>query len=354
MSDDRREPPAGDADPTGALPPDRSADPTRPTLPDRAADPDATRAMPGNVAAGGDDADVTRAMPRGAAGGEDADATRAIPRDAAGGGDDVDVTRAMPRGADADATRAMPRDADVTRAMPGDRGGDATRVQPGGAGGDATRPLPGGPSRPLDATSRQEPVGGGAWSGRAGVPPPRPAGYPEPGAEWYGDEQAGRRWWMPILLGVLALVLIGLIALGVWLALRAADRDSGPGTSPSAAPSASAPTSAAPTSASPSSSSPSTPPTTTAAEVPMPPLVGLPESAARAALDRLGIDYRVQRRPSDRPAGTVIATDPEAGYSVGEGERVTLVVAEPAEPTTGAPTTARTTSGSTPTTTATP
>ncbi|SCG55917.1 PASTA domain-containing protein [Micromonospora humi] len=326
MSDDRREPPAGDADPTGAVPPDRSADTTRAVPPDRAADPDATRAIPRDAAGGGNDADATRAMPRGAAGGEDADATR-----------------------------AMPRDADATRAMPGDRGGDATGVQPGGAGDDATRPLPGGTSRPLDATSRQEPVGGGAWSGRAGVPPPRPAGYPEPGAEWYGDEQAGRRWWMPILLGVLALVLIGLIALGVWLALRAADRDSGPGTSPSAVPSTSAPTSAAPTSASPSSSPPSTPPTTTAAaEVPMPPLVGLPESAARAALDRLGIDYRVQRRPSDRPAGTVVATDPEAGYSVGEGERVTLVVAEPAAPTTGAPTTARTTSGSTPTTTATP
>ncbi|MDG4803950.1 PASTA domain-containing protein [Micromonospora sp. WMMD980] len=319
MSDDRQEPPAGDADATRALPPDRGAAATPP-------DPDATRAMPRGTA-GAEDVDATRAMPRETAGAEDADATRAMPRNAAGS-------------------------ADATRAMPGDRGGDATRIQPGG---DATRPLPGGTGRPLDATSRQEPVGGGAWSGRAGVPPPRPAGYPEPGAEWYGDEQAGRRWWMPILLGILALVLIGLIALGVWLALRAADRDSGPGASPSAVPSTSAPTSAAPTSASPSSSPPSTPPTTTAAaEVPMPPLVGLPETAARAALDRLGIDYRVRRRASDRPAGTVIATDPEAGYSVGEGERVTIVVAEPAAPTTGAPTTARTTSGSTPTTTATP
>ncbi|MEV0004201.1 PASTA domain-containing protein [Micromonospora sp. NPDC050980] len=273
--------------------------------------------------------------------------------------DDADATRAMPRDADADAdaTRAMPRDAaggaDATQAMPGDRGGDETRIRPSGAGDDATRPLSGGASRPLDATSRQEPVGG-AWSGRAGVPPPRPAGYPEPGTEWYGDEQAGRRWWMPILLGVLALILIGLIAAGVWLALRAADRDSGPGPSPSAVPSTSAPTSAAPTSASPSSSPSSAAPTTAAAEVPMPPLVGLPESAARAALERLGIDYRVQRRPSDRPAGTVIATDPEAGYSVGEGERVTVVVAEPAEPSTGAPTTAATTPGSAPTVTATP
>ncbi|MFI2708722.1 PASTA domain-containing protein [Micromonospora sp. NPDC018662] len=241
-------------------------------------------------------------------------------------------------------------DADATRALPRNAAG-------AGADADATRALPAGAPRPLDATSRQEPVGGAAWSGRAGVPPPRPAGYPEPGAEWYGDEQAGRRWWMPILLGVLALILIGLIAAGVWLALRAADRDSGPGT-PSAAPSVSVPASATsasatPTSAAPSSSPPSTPPTT-AAEVPMPPLVGLPESAARLVLDRLGVDYRVQRRSSDRPAGTVIATDPEAGYSVGAGERVTLVVAASAAPTTGAPTTGSTTPGSAPATTATP
>ncbi|MFI7213209.1 PASTA domain-containing protein [Micromonospora maritima] len=284
MSDDRQDPPAGDADATRALPPH------------------------------GEDADATRAMPRGA-GGDDADATRAMPRNPGAAGDDPDATRAVP----------------------------------GGADGDATRPLPGG-GRPLDATTRQEPVGGAAWSGRAGVPPPRPAGYPEPGAEWYGDEQAGRRWWMPILLGILALVLLGLIATGVWLALRAAERNDDPGPTPSAVPSTSARTSATPTSASPSSSPPSTPPTTTPpAEVPMPPLVGLPESAARAALDRLGVDYRVQRRPSDRPAGTVIATDPEAGYSVGEGDRVTLVVAEAAPPTTGA-----TTPSSAPATTTTP
>ncbi|MFG1718548.1 PASTA domain-containing protein [Micromonospora chalcea] len=294
MSDDRQDPPAGDAD--------------------------ETRAMPRDPA--GEDADATRALPRNAS--ADPDATAAMPRDV--GAEDVDATRAMPRNAaGSDATRAMPPDA-----------------------GDATRPLPGGPSgRPLDATTPQEPVG--AWSGRAGVPPPRPAGYPEPGGEWYGDEQAGRRWWMPILLGILALLLLGLIGVGVWLALRAADQDSDPGTVPSAVPSTSAQTSAAPTSAAPSSSPPSTPPTTEAVEVPMPPLVGLPEAAARAALDRLDVDYRVQRRASDRPAGTVISTDPEAGYPVGEDDRVTIVVAVPAPPTAGP-----STPGSAPATTTTP
>ncbi|MEU2699809.1 MULTISPECIES: PASTA domain-containing protein [Micromonospora] len=299
MSDDRQEPPAGDADATRAMPPD---------------------------------ADATRAMPRDASG-HDADATGAMPRDAAG--HDADATRAMPRNAaeeDVEATRAMPRNA-----------GDATRPLPGGPAGQ------GGPRRPLDATTPQEPVG--AWSGRAGVPPPRPAGYPEPGSEWYGDEQAGRRWWMPILLGILALLLLGLIGAGVWLALRAADRNSDPGPPvPSvSAQTSAAPTTAAPTSAAPSSSPPSTPATTAPVEVPMPPLVGLPEAAARAALDRLDLDYRVQRRASDRPAGTVISTDPEAGYPVGEDDRVTIVVAVPAPPTSGP-----STPGSAPATTTTP
>ncbi|MEE3919102.1 PASTA domain-containing protein [Micromonospora sp. BRA006-A] len=138
----------------------------------------------------------------------------------------------------------------------------------------------------------------------------------------------------------------------MWLALRAADRNSEPGPPvPSiSAQTSAAPTSAAPTSAAPSSSPPSTPPATTApVEVPMPPLVGLPEAAARAALDRLDLDYRVQRRASDRPAGTVISTDPEAGYPVGEDDRVTIVVAVPAPPTSGP-----STPGSAPATTTTP
>ncbi|NES29658.1 PASTA domain-containing protein [Micromonospora terminaliae] len=266
---------------------------------------------------------------------EDPDATRALPPDRSGA--DPDATRALPP-----ERPAVPEDADATRAMPREPAGDATRPLPRGEGGAAA-------GRPVDATSPQQPVSP-AWSGRAGVPPPRPAGYPEPGGEWYTEEQAGRRWWMPILLGVLALLLIALIALGVWLALRAADRDAEPGRSPSAVPSTAPQTSATPTTAAPSSSPPSSPPTTTAAaEVPMPPLVGLPESAARAALDRLGVDYRVRYRTSDQPAGTVIDTDPEAGEPVAEGDRVSIVVARAADPTTAAPT-----SAAPPTATATP
>lgn len=237
-------------------------------------------------------------------------------------GDDADATRALPpdRGADdADATRSLPPDrtpgeADATRRPPptGDR---TARQEPG----DRTAPLP------------------AAWSGRAGVPPPRPVDYQEAGTEWYTEEQAGRRWWMPILLGILALLLIALIGLGVWLALRAADRSPAPSPPPTRAPTSAPATTAAPTSAAPSSQPPTTPPATTAAaRVPMPPLVGLPEAAARAILDRLGVDYRVETRTSDRPAGTVIETDPGAGKLISEGDQVTVVVAEAAARTTGA------------------
>ncbi|MFC4149193.1 PASTA domain-containing protein [Micromonospora mangrovi] len=226
-------------------------------------------------------------------------------------GENVEATRPLPR-----ADRSGPPDPDATRPVPG---------------ADATRPLP----RP-DATARQRPVSDAptrqepaAWSGRAGVPPPRPA---EQSTEWYTEEQAGRRWWMPILLGILALVLLALIGLGVWLALRAADEGPAPAPTPSLRP-----TTAPTTSAAPSTPPPTTPPATTAAaQVPMPPLVGLPEATARGILDRLGVDYRVRTRTSEQPAGTVIETDPEAGEPVREGERVTVVVAAAAAPTSDA------------------
>ncbi|SBT49927.1 PASTA domain-containing protein [Micromonospora auratinigra] len=228
-----------------------------------------------------------------------------------------------------------PEDADATRPLPRTDRGPAGPEESGAAtrgGPAATAPLPPTPA---------------AWSGRAGVPV-RPAGGQEP--EWYADEQSGRRWWMPILLGILALALVALIGLGVWLlALRAVDRGPGPLPSPSAVPSTAPPTSAAPTTTAPSPSPSTTSPSPTPSEVAMPPLVGLPEAAARAILDRLDVDYRVRTRASDRPAGTVIETDPAAGEPLRDGDRVTLVVAEPAAPTTGAGTPT-----SAPTATATP
>ncbi|MCW3842426.1 PASTA domain-containing protein [Micromonospora yasonensis] len=254
--------------------------------------------------------------------------------------------RQEPPAGDADTTRAMPSsgnsDADATRPMPA--AGDAAGREPQ----DATRPMPragGGANahrEPVDATAPLPPTPP-AWSGRAGVPT-RLAAYQEPGAEWYAEEQAARRWWMPILLGILALLLIALIGVGVWLALRAAERNPGPAPLPTPVP-----TTASATSAAPSSSPPTTSASPTSAEVPMPPLVGLPESAARVILDRLGVDYRVRTRASDRPAGTVIETDPAAGELIADGQRVTLVVAQRTAPTTGAGTPPPTAPTATPT-----
>lgn len=198
--------------------------------------------------------------------------------------------------------------------------------------GEHTRPLP-PPERP-DATGPggTTPDGAGTgrtpsapWSGRAEVPPPRSAGYPESNAaEWYTEDQGDRRWWMPILLASVALVVLAGLGLGVWL-IAQADRDPEP-TEPSPPPTATAPTTGPPTSA-PTSATPTTgPPTTAPVRVSMPPLVGLPQPAAESLLDRLGLGYRVELRRSDRPAGTVIETDPAAGETVVTGSDVILVV----------------------------
>ncbi|MEU2615064.1 PASTA domain-containing protein [Micromonospora sp. NPDC007271] len=227
-------------------------------------------------------------------------------------------------------------DDDATRPLARDIGDDeATRPLARDTGDTVAQPWP------ASQTVRQ-PAVPPAWSGRAGVPPSRPVGGAE--AEWYTEEQAGRRWWMPILLGILALALVALIGLGVWLALGAAERDPGsppvPSAVPSSTPETSVPaTTTAPTTSPPAtapSTPPSTPPATTAAvRGPMPPLVGLPEAAARAALDRLDVPYQVQRRASGQPPGTVIETDPAAGEPIAAGRQVTIVVAE-AAPATGA------------------
>ncbi|MEV0939046.1 PASTA domain-containing protein [Micromonospora wenchangensis] len=243
-----------------------------------------------------------------------------------------DATRPLPRPPD-DATGRLPA-ADRTAPLPADRppaGGpppvDATaRQEPV----DATRPLP-----PADGTTRPEPAGTPVWSGRAGVPPPRAVDPREP-AEWYAEEQRGRRWWTPILLGVLGLVLLGLVGVGVWLALRAVDSpsDGTPTPPPTAVPTTGAAPTTAPPTTPPTTRPPTTPPTTAPstgpAAIAVPPLVGLSQETAEALLGRLGLSSRVQTRESDRPPGTVLSTDPEAGQRVLPGDEVTLVVA--AEP----------------------
>ncbi|MER7333271.1 MULTISPECIES: PASTA domain-containing protein [unclassified Micromonospora] len=230
---------------------------------------------------------------------------------------------------------AGPEPADRTQRLPGPEG-------PQPAGDDATRSMPVDRTAPLDRTAAMPPERSGpaAWSGRAEVPPPRPAD-PREAAEWYAEEPGGRRWWLPILWGVVALLLLGLLGVGLWLALQSADDDPAvPGLSPSPSVTRVSPTTPAPTSAAPTTPSPSASPTTSAAaQVPMPPVVNLPLATAQAILDDLGLGHRVEYRESDRPEGTVIRTDPDAGELVPDGEEVTLVVSRGApSPTGGEPT----------------
>ncbi|GAA3752356.1 hypothetical protein GCM10022225_41000 [Plantactinospora mayteni] len=221
-------------------------------------------------------------------------------------------------------TAQQPGAADATRRgetvrQPGPD--DATRVaetaqQPGTA--DATAPIP--PREP-------------AWSGRAGVPPrgadpPRP---PQP--DWsYGAEPDDRRWWMPILLGTVAVILLGVLVVAGWAIVDSARRDVPSSPSPvvttSAAPTT--PTTAPPTSAATTPSA--TPSVTTGAPVLLPPLVGLSQQEAVAELERLGLVPRIVPRTSGRPPGTVLDTEPSTGTEVEPGGEVVLVVAEPPTP----------------------
>ncbi|CCH22173.1 PASTA domain-containing protein [Micromonospora lupini] len=233
----------------------------------------------------------------------------------------------------------------IDRAASGGRGGSPDETMPidraasGGRGGspDETMPIDRTASgQPGDRTARM-PVERSTtppWSGRAEVRAPRPA---EPAPDWYVEEQGGRRWWMPILWGVLALLLAGLLGAALWVVLTARDDDSDDPATPSAPPpsATAAPSSSAPTSAAPSSATPSSPAATTEeVQIPVPPLTGLTQTTAEGLLERLGLSYRVVYRPSELPPGTVVSTDPEAGTTVRTDEEVLLVVSQ-ARPSSG-------------------
>ncbi|RZT81858.1 PASTA domain-containing protein [Micromonospora violae] len=223
---------------------------------------------------------------------------------------------------DDDRTRPLPPPAG-DRPEPTEPAADRPGSTPAGTDPDDTAPIP------------------PPWSGRAEVRSPRPD---DPSSEWYIEEQGGRRWWLPILWGVLALLLAGLLGGALWVLRGQQDDDrDDPGPTPSLPPTSAPtapPTSAAPTSASPTSESPSSPATTsTPDEVPVPPLTGLPQATAEGLLARLGLTYRVVYRPSELPPGTVVGTEPEAGTSVSTDDEVLLIIAQAQPPAGTSPTT---------------
>jgi hypothetical protein len=255
-------------------------------------------------------------------------------------GEDDDLTRPLPppTGERPEPTPAD-RTAPIDETMPIDRTAQA----------DETRPID--RTAPADRTARLpvERSTPAPWSGRAEVRPPRPS---EPAGEWYAEEQPGRRWWLPILWGILALLLAGLLGTALWVVLTAQDDGSGPDQTPSPSLTSAAPTSAAPTSAAPTSAAPSSPAATTGpAQVPVPPLAGLSQATAQRLLNRLGLGYRVEYRPSELPPGTVVGSEPGPGTLVSTDDEVLLIVSQ-ATPSAG--TTPTTPAAPTPTVTSTP
>jgi PASTA domain len=213
---------------------------------------------------------------------------------------------------------------------PGRPGPDETVRQPAP---DQTAPAagPGVPPQataplPLDAAG-DRPDEPAAWSGRAAVPPASGAEVRETGpVAWPGTEERpdGRPWWLPILAGIVTLILVTVLAYGLWLIFQSREGEPPVTPTPPPPPATSAPTSAPPTTEQPSP----TQPETTARTVVMPPVVGLPQEAATALLDQLGVGYRLRFRPSEASPGTVTRSEPDAGEPVAPGTQVTLTIAE--------------------------
>jgi hypothetical protein len=138
------------------------------------------------------------------------------------------------------------------------------------------------------------------------------------------------------VVGIVALVLLAGLGYGFYQLVHNSDDDQpGTATTPSVAPTETVPTSVAPT----ASTAPSTAPTTTTPtptpsttepttdEVTIPALKGLSLAEAQAALQRVGVSYRLLYRVSDAQPGTVIDSDPAEGQEVPPDTTVTLVIA---------------------------
>lgn len=96
---------------------------------------------------------------------------------------------------------------------------------------DATAPLPGGapePGQGPDDTAAVPP----AWAGRARVPTSGDTGRPD--EQWEAVEEPGGPWWLPVALAALALVILGMLAAGVWLIAGALRDEPAPVPAPEA------------------------------------------------------------------------------------------------------------------------
>jgi hypothetical protein len=241
-------------------------------------------------------------------------------------------------------TEAMSR----TEQFPGVGGeDDATTVTPRPPRSDATSIMPPIDDRGTRGTAPADPNWGASnppWAGRAEVRAPRPGAVGDYTDEWAAAPSGELRgkWWMPIIVGIAALVLLALLGWGVWLIVQSSDKNTpGPAATVTVppAPKTTAPTVARTTQA-PTPSPSTTDPTDT--EVTIPALKGLSRQDAQQALSRRGLASRLRFVVSDdAPANTVIDSDPAEGQEVPSDTTVTLIIAVP--PTTAPATTASTT-----------
>ncbi|MEV6842061.1 PASTA domain-containing protein [Actinoplanes sp. NPDC051411] len=199
---------------------------------------------------------------------------------------------------------------------------------------------------PADATAVMPPAeGGAAWSGRAEVRAPQPGRTEyQQVTDWPAAPETPRndRWWMPIVVGIIVLVLLAALGWGIYLIVQNSGNDNSP--APAVTTSAAAPTTVATTAETtepttePTTTTPTTEPTTTDPTddaVAIPALRGLSVADAKAALKGVGItSTRVIYRSSDAEPDTVIDSDPEEGQEVPPDTRVTLLVSEPGTATT--------------------
>jgi beta-lactam-binding protein with PASTA domain len=212
-------------------------------------------------------------------------------------------------------------------------------------------------ARPADATSVMPPAEGGpVWSGRAGVRPPQPGNTQyQQVTDWPVEPgpQRNDRWWMPIVVGIVVLVLLAALGWGIYLIVQNAGKNDAPAPAATTSAPAVPPTVATtaqttvpttePTTTEPTTQATTTDPTDDAVAIPA--LKGLSVADAKAALQRVGINStHVIYQPSDAEPDTVIDSDPEEGQEVPPDTRVTLIVSAPSTATT-TPTATDTTGG---------
>ncbi|WP_033343406.1 PASTA domain-containing protein [Catenuloplanes japonicus] len=239
----------------------------------------------------------------------------------------------------------------------GPGGNDQTRPYrpvPGGPGMDQTAPY-----RPVgnDGTRRMDPVQGGPagpggadpWTARASVRPAEPGGgqfgaqQPDPFSRddpgWGAPDEPTRKWWLPIMWGVIALVVLLVLGGALYAATQSGGGDADP-TPTTAVTTPSAEKTTGEPSAEPTSKEPSKPPTTAAsptkaADVEVPRMTGYTLAEAQQSLAALDLPFALVYQTTDVfDPDTVIDTDPPGGATVPKGTKVTITVAR-APRTTG-------------------